>query len=123
MYLSLMPHLFTTDIERATAFYQEQLGFEQTFRTPPDGIPDHVELRLGDSMLALSTRVAALGVGLDPSDGNPLELIVWCDDVDTAVVRLRKAGAPVIAEPFQHVTHRRASVCDPDGNWIALVGD
>lgn len=123
MFTSLMPHLFTADIDRATAFYRDQLGFRQTFRYPADGRPEHVELRLGDSVLALSTRDAAHGAGLAPTAGNPLELIVWCDDVDAAVAALRAEGAPVLAEPYNHVAHRRASVSDPDGNWVALIGD
>lgn len=123
MFTSLMPHLFTTDIDRASAFYRDQLGFAQTFRYPAEGQLEHVELRLGESVLALSTHDAAHSAGLAPTAGNPLELIVWCDDVDAALDRLRADGASVIAEPYNHIANRRASVTDPDGNWVALIGD
>jgi predicted enzyme related to lactoylglutathione lyase len=63
------------------------------------------------------------GAGLAPTAGNPMELIVRCDDVDAAVARLRANGGSVIAEPYNHIVHRRASVSDPDGNWVALIGD
>jgi lactoylglutathione lyase len=123
MFTSLMPHLFTADIDRATAFYRDQLGFAQSFRYPSEGQLEHVELRLGESVLALSTREAAHEAGLAPSAGNPMELIVWCGDVDASVEKLRANGATVIAEPYNHIAHRRASVSDPDGNWVALIGD
>lgn len=124
MLTSLMPDLFTPDVARATAFYRDLLGFTQTFQFPPDGPAEHVELRLGDSMLAISSREAVQRLaGLTPTEGNPLELVVWCDDVDAALAGLRREGTPVVAEPHTHVAHRRASVCDPDGNWVTLVAD
>jgi len=50
--------------------------------------------------------------------------VVWCDDVDAELAKLTAAGTPVLVEPFEHVAgHRRASVADPDGNWVTLVGE
>ncbi|MGH2713718.1 MAG: VOC family protein [Thermoleophilaceae bacterium] len=122
MPLNTMPNLFTRDIEAALAFYRDRLGFSQSFQVPPDGRPEHVVLRLGDSHLALSTDRAIAGVGLEPSAGNPLELIVWCADVDGETARLRAAGASIVVDPYDHVAgHRRAYIADPDGNWLALV--
>jgi lactoylglutathione lyase len=124
MFTSFMPDLFTPDVDRARIFYRDLLGFRQTFAFPPEGPAEHAELRLGDSMLAISSCDAAQRVGgLIPSEGHPMELVVWCEDVDAAVARLRTAGTPVIAEPYDFVEHRRASVCDPDGNWVTLVSN
>ena len=46
-FTSVMPNLYSADVERAVAFYRDLLGGTQTFRTPADGPAVHVELRLG----------------------------------------------------------------------------
>lgn len=124
MFTESMLNLYSQDLPRAVGFYRDQIGFQQTFRFPAEGDPRHVELRLGASRLALSDRAALAETGLPaPTPGHPHELVVWCDDVDAAVARLRGAGSPVVREPYDHVAgHRRAYVSDPDGNWVALVG-
>jgi lactoylglutathione lyase len=123
-YLSVMPNLYTADVERAVAFYRDLLGSRQTFRSPAEGPAEHVELRLGDVSIALSSRDAVQREGLPaPTAGHPMELVVWCDSIDDAVAALHAAGTPVLVEPYSgHASgHRRAYVADPDGNWIALV--
>ncbi len=122
MFMSVMPNLYTADLERSAAFYRDLLGGTQTFRTPAEGPAEHVELRLGDVTVALSNRDAVQREGLPaPTAGHPMELVVWCDSADDAVAALRAAGTPVLVEPYSAHAHRRAYVADPDGNWIALV--
>jgi len=117
-----MPNLYTRDIGAAVAWYRDQLGFIATYQFPPEGPPSHVELRLGDSRLALSTYDAVREAGVTPEPGKAFELVVWCDDVDAAVRRLSAVGTPVIVAPHDHVAgHRRAYVADRDGNLLALV--
>jgi lactoylglutathione lyase len=124
MVLSVMPNLFTADVERAVALYRDLLGGTETFRYPDRGPMQHVELRFGDVTLALSHRDAleeeALGA---PTAGHPVELVMWCESVDDTVDALRGAGTPILVEPYSgHVSgHRRAYAADPDGNWLALV--
>jgi catechol 2,3-dioxygenase-like lactoylglutathione lyase family enzyme len=123
---SVMPNLYTADVERAVAFYRDQLGGTQTFRTPAEGRPSHVELSLGDVTIAVSSRDAVVREGLpEPTAGHPMELVVWVDSTDETVASLRAAGAPVLIEPYSgHVSGlRRAYVADPDGNWLALVSE
>ncbi|HVB45247.1 MAG TPA: VOC family protein [Streptosporangiaceae bacterium] len=122
--MSVMPNLYSADVERAVAFYQDLLGGTQTFRLPEDGPAEHVELRLGDVTIALSSRDAVQREGLPaPTAGHPMELVVWCESADDTVAALHAAGTPVLVEPHGgHVSGlRRAYVADPDGNWIALV--
>jgi lactoylglutathione lyase len=124
MITSVMPNLYSSDVQRAVGFYRDLLGAEQTFQFPATGTPEHVELRLGDVTLAISHRDAVPRQGLPaPAPGNPMELVVWCDDVDATLDRLRAAGTPVLVEPAIHDAsgHRRAYVADPDGHWICLV--
>ena len=120
---SVMPNLYTADMARAVAFYRDLLGGTQTFATPAEGTPEHVELRLGDVIVAISSREAVPRQGLPaPTTGHPMELVVGCDSTDDTIAALRAAGTPVLVEPHNHVSgHRRAYVADPDGNWIAVA--
>lgn len=40
-------NVFTDDIQAPLGFYQGVLGLPETFRTPSDGAPEHVEMRAG----------------------------------------------------------------------------
>jgi catechol 2,3-dioxygenase-like lactoylglutathione lyase family enzyme len=124
-FLSVMPNLYAADVEASAAFYRDLLGGTETFRTPAAGPATHVELRIGDVIVAVSSRDEVAPQGLpEPSGGHPCELVVWCDCADEAVAALRAAGVPVVLEPSAHVSgHRRGYVADPDGNWIALVSE
>ncbi|MED4207609.1 VOC family protein [Neobacillus mesonae] len=123
MFLSAFPNLYTSDINRSLTFYRDLLEFEETFRFPDKGEPEHVELRLGDSMIALTTYTAAKeGSVSAPTPGHPFELTIWAEDADQAINRLRAAEVPVVIEPKVHKAGvRRSYVSDPDGNWLAIV--
>jgi lactoylglutathione lyase len=123
-FTSVMPNLYVADVERAAAFYRDQLGAVETFRLPATGPADHVELRIGEVTIALSHRDRVAEQGLPaPTHGHPFELVLWCDSTDDAIAGLRANGIPVLVEPDGgHVAgHRRAYIADPDSNWIALV--
>ena len=123
MYSTTMTNIVTPDIDRAVAFYRDLMGLPQAYRYPPDGPPAHVELAVGESRIALSSYPSAQRAGLpDPGPGHPVELVFWCEDVDAEVARLAAAGTTVQVRPYDHVaSHRRATVTDPDGNWVSLV--
>jgi catechol 2,3-dioxygenase-like lactoylglutathione lyase family enzyme len=122
-FLSVMPNLYAADVEASVAFYRDLLGGTETFRTPAAGPAVHVELRIGDVIIAVSGRDEVAPQGLpEPSGGHPLELVVWCDSAEEAIAALRAADVPVVLEPSVHVSgHRRGYVADPDGNWVVLV--
>jgi lactoylglutathione lyase len=56
----------------------------ETFRTPTEGVPEHVELRLGGFTVGLGTVEAAKRVhGVEAEPGRPsMVLVIWTDDVD-----------------------------------------
>jgi len=56
MVTSVMPNLYTADVERAAAFHRHLLGGTPTFTFPRGGPAEHVELRLGDVTIALVSR-------------------------------------------------------------------
>jgi lactoylglutathione lyase len=117
-------NLYTADLEAGLRFYRDLLGFEETFRTPKEGVPEHVELTLNGFALGLGTVEAARRVhGVDASPGTPaMVVVVWTDDVDSAFDHLRSAGVPVVQTP--HDTgkgNRNALLRDPDGNLVEIV--
>jgi lactoylglutathione lyase len=124
MFASGFVNLYTADIEAGLHFYRDLLGFEETFRTPEEGTPEHVELKLHGFALGLGTVQAAKRVhGVDASPGTPaMVLVVWTDDVDTAFEHLRSAGVPVVQAPHDTGNNNRnALLRDPDGNLVEIV--
>ncbi|MGH2466062.1 MAG: VOC family protein [Candidatus Limnocylindrales bacterium] len=124
MFISAFVNLYTRDIEAGIHFYCDLLGFVETFRTPTEGTPEHVELKLNGFGLGLGTVEAARRVhGVEGLPGSPaMVLVVWTDDVDRAFEQLVAAGAPVVQAP--HSTggnNRNALLRDPDGNLVEIV--
>jgi lactoylglutathione lyase len=124
MFTTPMVNLYTTDIEAGIRFYRDLLGFTETFRTPREGTPEHIELRLDGFTVGLGTVEAARRVhGVEAAPGSPaMVLVVWTDDVDKAFAELAGAGVPAVQ--FPHDTgssNRNALLRDPDGNLVELV--
>ena len=124
MFADALINLYTRDIEAAVGFYKDLLGLEETFRTPTDGTPEHVEFRIGGFTLGLGSTEAARRVhGVDAQPGAPaMALVLWTDDVDQAFATLTAAGVPAVQPP--HPTgnnNRNALLRDPDGNLVELV--
>jgi catechol 2,3-dioxygenase-like lactoylglutathione lyase family enzyme len=119
-------NIYAEDVLRSVAFYRS-VGFEETFRTPREGTPIHVELELDDfkvGIAAATSAVADHGLEIDLSKpGRGMEIVLWTDDTDTAFARLTAAGARVLSEPHDWLcgTLRVAWVADPDDNPIELA--
>ncbi len=124
MFANAFVNLYTADIEAGLRFYRDLLGFEETFRTPTEGTPEHVELTLNGFGLGLGTVQAAKNVhGVDASPGSPaMVLVVWTEDVDKAFEHLTSAGTPVVQPPHDTANNNRnALLRDPDGNLVEIV--
>src|SRR5580698_8369580 len=124
MFSSALVNLYTADIEAGIAFYRDLLGFTETFRTPAEGTPEHVELALNGFVLGLGTVAAARRVhGVDASPGSPaMVVVIWADYVDQAFGELVAAGTPVLQPPHDTGSNNRnALVRDPDGNLVEIV--
>ena len=124
MFTSAMVNLYTHDVEAGLHFYGSLLGFEETFRTPTDGIPEHVELRLDDFTIGLGSVEAARRVhGVEAEPGSAaMALVVWADDVDGAFAMLTAAGVAVVQAPHDAGNgNRNALLRDPDGNLVEIV--
>ncbi|HEU4674033.1 MAG TPA: VOC family protein [Candidatus Limnocylindrales bacterium] len=117
-------NLYTDDIEAGIRFYRDLLGFRETFRTPKDATPEHVELFLDGFGIGLGTvEVAKRAHGVDPAPGSPaMAIVIWTDDVDRAFDQLSSAGAPVVLPPHDTGNdNRNALLRDPDGNLVEIV--
>jgi lactoylglutathione lyase len=124
VFRSALVNLYTRDIESAVAFYRDLLGFTETFRTPVEGVPEHLELSLDGFTLGLGTVEAARRVhGVDAEPGHPtMALVVWCDDVDRAFATLTASGVPVEQPPHDTGNNNRnALVRGPDGTLVEIV--
>jgi catechol 2,3-dioxygenase-like lactoylglutathione lyase family enzyme len=123
MFATGFVNLYTADIEAALRFYRDLLGFEETFRTPREGTPEHVELTLNGFAIGLGTVQAAKRAhGVDASPGSAaMVVVVWTDDVDTAFEQLKSAGVPVVQPPHDTGNNRNALLRDPDGNLVEIV--
>ncbi len=124
MFVTPMVNLYTNDIEAGIRFYRDLLGFTETFRTPLDGTPSHIEFRLDEFTLGLGSVEAARRVhGVDAAPGSPaMVLVVWTDDVDQAYQDLLAAGVPAVQPPHDTGNNNRnALLRDPDGNLVEIV--
>jgi lactoylglutathione lyase len=124
MFVTAFVNLYTADIQAGLRFYRDLLGFEETFRTPTEGTPEHVELTLNGFAIGLGTVEAAKRVhGVDAAPGSPaMVLVVWTDDVDAAFERLTFAGVPEVQAPHNTGNNNRnALLRDPDGNLVEIV--
>jgi lactoylglutathione lyase len=124
VYESALVNLYTRDIDAGLHFYGDLLGFKETFRTPREGTPTHVELQLDGFVLGLGTVEAARQLhGVEPIPGSPaMVLVIWTDDVDLAYDHLVSSGVPGVQEPHGMGNSNRAALLrDPDGNLVELV--
>ncbi|MEU6203395.1 VOC family protein [Micromonospora musae] len=125
MFSAPQVNIYSADVARAVDFYRE-IGFEESFRTPNEGTPIHVELKLDGFTLGVASVESARadhGLDLDLAiPGRGMEIAVWTDDTDAAFARLVAAGARVLSEPHDWLgTLRVAWVADLDDNPIELV--
>ncbi|HXQ78937.1 MAG TPA: VOC family protein [Thermoplasmata archaeon] len=117
-------NLYAGDIEGSLRFYCDVLGFTETFRTPKEGLPAHVELQLGAFKLGLATFEALKrDHGILTSRGPPrVEVVLFTDDVDGAYGWTTSKGGRPLSPPhdFGGYVHS-ARVADPDGNPVGFT--
>ena len=118
-------NFYVHDVESSVRFYTDRFGFQESFRTPPSGPPEHVEVRLGGFILGLASNVAALNThGVTTGGGNPRAgLCLWTDDVDQVYADLIGQGVESLNRPHDFLNGRLrvAWVADPDGNPVEIV--
>lgn len=122
--LTRMDHvaLHVADVPAATAFYVDVLGFEKVHDSPGTGGQPIAYVRLGASMIELTTRP-----GGEPMSGYHLGL--ECDDLAATCSRLATAGLETVVEPKATTPRgdhqkgwKRAVFRGPHGELIEIKG-
>lgn len=116
-------NLYTDDIEASLRFYRDVLGFSETFRVPQEGLPSHVELRLGPFKLGVATQEALQrDHGIAGGKGPPrLEVVLLTDDPDGAYGWATFRGAVSLSAPYDFGGYvHSARIADPDGNPVVF---
>jgi PhnB protein len=116
-------HLVVTDADSAAAWYAEALGARETSRlTLPDGRTLTVELRIGDTTVAVAGEMPAAGMKTPATlGGTPAAYHLNVPDTDAAWARAIAAGATEF-EPVHDAFwgERTGQFLDPSGHRWAL---
>jgi glyoxylase I family protein len=117
-------NFYVGDIEGSLRFYRDALGFTETFRTPLEGAPAHVELHLGPFKLGVASYDSAqrdhgISTGRGPARS---EVVLFTEDVDGAYEWSTSHGATALSPPhdFGGYIHS-ARVADPEGNPVGFT--
>jgi hypothetical protein len=96
------PIFYTDHVERTADFYKG-LGFDETYRFPPDGEPGFVALALDGAKLGIGTRPPHLA---DLASGLAGELCIYTSDVTRPWPRCERAAS---GSPRSRRTNRGAN--------------
>ena len=131
-YWTVTPALTISGGADAVAFYEAALGAEVITSNPmPDGSLMHAELKVGDSMLMLSSEMPAEGPMAElaayvkaPANlkGSPVQLMLYTDDATTAQAKAIEGGATErMAVADMYWGDRYGVVSDPSGTTWGIA--
>jgi predicted enzyme related to lactoylglutathione lyase len=107
------------DAAAAAAFYTENFGFVVELQVPPFAM-----VTRGDVTLLLSGPKSSAGLAMPdgrvPEAGGWNRMLIDVDDIETEVVRLRRAGVHFRNEIVDGVGGKQILAEDLDGNPIEL---
>jgi len=119
---ALIPYLTVRNLQAAVAFYSKAFGFErQEMAGPPGSDPIFASMAYqGQTVLMLSPQHEDDQDGMEAptSSGQPppLNLYLYCENVDALFSRAQAAGAQVKSPPTDMPWGDRvAQLIDPDG--------
>jgi predicted enzyme related to lactoylglutathione lyase len=116
----------TADRRTTFRFCEEGLGLQAFGEPAPDGVPEPLQFRLGDSTTLMFVPTDGFGgvVGVPevaPPGVNECVLTMVTDDVDGFVAKAEAAGATVVRPAAQKPWGYLALVADPDGHLWQLM--
>lgn len=121
-YRTLTPYLAVPDGAAAIDFYQRAFGAEVVSRMDaPGGLLMHAELRIGDSMLQMSSEMPDFGLKAPEEGWVHSSLVVYVPDTDAFVDRAVAAGGTLhtpVSDTFSGDRH--GVVMDPFGHRWAV---
>ncbi len=97
-----------SDLQGAQDFYAAAFGWTLT--------------GFGPSYAATTTGDVDIGLQADPAEQQPAPLpVVAVDDLETALVRVTRAGGRIVEPIFAFPGGRRFHLADPAGNIVAVA--
>ena len=119
----LVPSLSVRDADAAYAFYQKAFGFEVGAQTRDDkGKLTRGELKYHDAVIVLMPEDSKRPSPVTSKSATPSPLVLYVDNVDSAVARAKKAGAEIVdVAADQAWGERTALLRDPDGYLWTLA--
>ncbi|HET7077729.1 MAG TPA: VOC family protein [Chloroflexia bacterium] len=117
MKLELVP-VPVSDVDRAKAFYVEQVGFNADHDVQPGGTVRVVQLTPPGSGCSIVLSTGLPGIEMPPGSLRGLHLVVA--DIRQARAALMSRGVEVSDIDEQGMGIKYASFSDPDGNTWAL---
>jgi PhnB protein len=124
----ICPHLLVRDGEAAIEFYRRVFGAEELYRSPmPTGVGIHAQLRIGDSVILVSTENLMHNPDLrvrapETLGGSSSILELYVDDVDATYRRAIEAGASETLAPSDtFFGDRYGQLRDPAGHVWGLA--
>jgi len=116
----ISPYVIVADVDRAVQFYVEAFGFEKNHLVAgEDNTTWHAEMRYKDQLIMLGKAGAYGGKTQSPKKTgveSPINLYLYCEDVDAFYERAMQAGAKSLGEPENTFWQdRMCRIQDPDG--------
>jgi catechol 2,3-dioxygenase-like lactoylglutathione lyase family enzyme len=107
------------DVDRAVAFYRQQLGFELTQRAGPVATVSRGQLHLLLGGPA-SSGARPLPDGRKQEPGGWNRIVLYVDNLDATIATLKRAGAKFRNDVEVGPGGKQVQIEDPDGNPIEL---
>ncbi len=116
----ISPYIIVKDVDKAVNFYENAFGFEKIQAVAgEDNTTWHAELRYNDHMIMFGKSGAYGGKTLPPLESgieSPINLYLYCEDVDDFYNKALQAGATSLSEPEDTFWNdRMCRLQDPDG--------
>lgn len=116
----ISPYIIVSDVDRAADFYKEAFGFEKNHLVAgEDNTSWHAEMQYKDHLIMFGKAGAYGGKTQSPNETgieSPINLYLYCEDVDAFYERALQAGAKSLSEPEDTFWQdRMCRLQDPDG--------
>jgi predicted enzyme related to lactoylglutathione lyase len=104
------------DLDRAAAFYEDQLGLRRAPASPPGAIV------FATTPVPFAVREPLPGVDLDAVDRPGTGVALWLHATDAQAVHdgLDAADVPIVTPPFDGPFGRTFTFTDPDGYAVTI---
>jgi lactoylglutathione lyase len=116
--------LFTEDLERAKAFYQETFGLPVVFEDGDSAVFNFDDTLINLLRVSAAPELIAPATVAGPETGSRFQLTIGVDDVDAVCAELARRGVQLLNGPIDRPWGiRTASFTDPAGHIWEIAQD